>query len=356
MMLLPATRAIALVTTLAAAGCASHLLPGDAAQVSTVDIVQHIRCEARAGVEEAIRDAAAHGDEKRRHAERIVEVSAIGYDFNFVMEEGNGANLTELSFEKGYAPDGPKFAIRLNGGWTSPTKMRENTRIFRVIDKLSELRRAKCGGEMEAHSNPVHPITGAIGMAEVVKSYVELEILTDLGGVPSDKEIIVFSDALSYTTVLDAGASLVWSYPTSVGTIRLTKAGFSGSARRSDMHTLTVALARQIKDSPDRVPSIGKRIMVARELKWSRMNERLQRLPEPERRFQSEAERLRIATRAVQLSGAPGTLGIRDKRLQIYLDQRAASARNRVVFELDRRRLVEDDRAVASRVLNRPVP
>ena len=62
------------------------------------------------------------------------------------------------------------------------------------------------------------------------------------------------------------------------------------------------------------------------------------------------------AAAAVASKKAAATVGIRDKRLQIFLAQRSATARNRVLFELERRRRIDQDRGVAERVLGKAIP
>jgi hypothetical protein len=217
--------------------------------------------------------------------------------------------------------------------------MRSNTRIFRVIDRLQDLHTTDCRRAPKTQANLVYPITGSTGMAEVVRSYIELETITDLVSVGSTtfgskSEIVTFSDDLQFTTTLDMGASASWTFQSAVGSVRLTNATLSASVHRSDVHNVVVALARDAKDDPDRRPKIGMKIALRNAAK-----------EEP-----AKGERSALPIRA-----AP-TLGIRDKKLQNFLTQRMAVARNRVLFELERRRHVNEDRTVASRVLGKPVP
>ena len=350
---------LACTAAIALAGCASHLIPDDVTRVSTVDIVARIRCEARAGVAGALADAAAESEERRRHVQSIVAASTIGYDFTFQMEESNAATLTELSFEKGYSPDNSKFLLTLSGGWgpSQPNLARQNTRIFRVFDKLDALRDAKCDHKSEPGPNLMYPIAGSTGMEEVVRSYIELEALTDLGvAAKTDKEIIAFSDSLRYTTTLDLGTSLQWAYSSAVGTIKLTKATAAVSAHRKDVHKVDVALARDVRTDPDRVPRIGQRIAVANEIMFAKIDERRRSFDKRLSRSRERQIEREILQNAVQAPTEPSTLGIRDRRLQNFLTQRSAVARNRVLFELERRRKVFEDSVVTSRILGTPVP
>jgi hypothetical protein len=342
-----------LVTAFAAfglVGCSTHPLPQDVSNVSTVDIVKRIRCEAKDGIEDALAKASSQGDYQRRHVERIIKVTTIGYDFTFIMGEDNAAAVTELSFAKGYPPNAnsDNFKLTLNASWDNGgnQNMRKNTRTFRVIDRLQDLHSENCIGANTAQANLLYPITGSTGMAEVVRSYIELETVTNLGQVDSTQtatgkqEIVTFSDTLNFITTLETGASATWTFETRVGTVRLTNATLSGSASRTDNHTVVVVLARDAKDDPDRVSGAGPRVAAAHAARAARMAKEAKQEPP-------------VIT---PVSTAAPTLGIRDKRLQNFLTQRAAVARNRVLFELERRRHVDEDRVVASRVLNIPVP
>jgi hypothetical protein len=314
-------------------GCSTHPLPQDVARVSTVDIVRRIRCEAKDGLEAALQRATTQGALRRAHVERIVKLSTIGFEFNFKMSEDNRAAATELAFEKATSNPDEGFKLTLIADLnrdqkTAADNSRVNTRIFRVIDKLEDLHKARCNRVDTTRANPIYPITGSTGMAEVVRTYIELETITDLTvpGAAAGKEIVVFSDALDFTTTFEAGAASDWELGTKHGTFKLTHASLSGSARRKDAHSVTVALARDGGADPD--------------------------LPERARfaEFQRNA-----SARPRQLPQFP-IQGVRDKRLQIFLVQRSAVARNRILIELERRRHVNENRDVAARVLGQPVP
>ena len=161
-------------------------------------------------------------------------------------------------------------------------------------------------------------------LAEVVQTYIELEALTRLDQ-PGDRKpterITVFSDKLDFTTTLEAGTSTDWQFSTSVGTLRLTKASLSASALRKDLHSVTVALARD--GEPDLPPAPA-------------------------------ARSSRLATR--ELATGASIPFVRDKRLQIALAQKVSVARNKILIELERRRHVDENRDVAARVLGVQLP
>jgi hypothetical protein len=314
-------------------GCSTHPLPQDIARVSTVDIVRRIRCEAKEGMEAALQRATEQSALRRAHVERIVRLSTIGYDFKFTMSEDNRIAVNELTFEKAASRPGDGFKLTLladlNGDQkTANDNARVNTRIFRVIDKLEDLHKARCNRVATTRANLIYPITGATGMAEVVQTYIELEAIADLKD-PAAKpgsQMIAFSDELEFTTTFETGGHAELKLETTQGTFKLTKASLAGSARRIDNHKVAVSLARDASADPD--------------------------LPD---RAEFASGRRSVSAKAGLLPAFP-IQGVRDKRLQIFLVQRAAVARNRVLIELERRRYVDEDRNVAARVLGQAVP
>src|SRR5262245_57594363 len=169
-------------------GCSVHPLPQDVSYASTVDIVRRIRCEAKEGLDATLEKAASQGAANMKHVETIIDGTTIGFEFKFVIRENNKAEGGQLVFTREGAKPGESFEIildaSLNGAHGPDENTRKNTRIFRVVDDLRELRDARCGRRaMSAGPNLLYPITGSTGMAEVVRTYIELETLTDFAPV-----------------------------------------------------------------------------------------------------------------------------------------------------------------------------
>ena len=194
--------------------------------------------------------AALQGPLKTRHARKIIDATTIGFQFTFVMAEDNKAAITQLRLERETARTQESFQIIMDAKandtpGSDTNRTRHNTRTFRILDDLRELEAARCGRRAKsAEPNLIHPVTGSTGMAEVVSTYLELEMLTDLGS-RSDTTPITFSDNLSFTTTLEAGAAVNLELRTPVAGLKLTKASLSGSALRKDIHTVNVALTRE---------------------------------------------------------------------------------------------------------------
>lgn len=152
---------------------------------------------------------------------------------------------------------GAQPTLRLSAVVGADKNSRKNVRVFRAVDELKDLRDAPCGRRATAAGpNLVYPITGSTGMAEVVRTYIELEAMTDLAPNPNSGEMVTFSDDLEFTTTLEAGAALDLDLKTPVGSLRLSRATVTGYASRKDIHSVKVVLARDRKhrdvDLPDR--------------------------------------------------------------------------------------------------------
>jgi hypothetical protein len=216
------------------AGCSVHPLPEDliASRKNTYEIVQAIRCEAKRGVLEFAKDARFKG-------------AIIGYSFDFNITEDNEASAG-LTVQKKFT-DGSVFKVPWSGG--TAIKKREAVRQFTVIDKFDDLQKADCGGIDVASKNLAYPITGSIGLYEVVTTFSKIEtqtnflVLRDFKGL--ENNVAAFSDTLTFTTELKSGSLkpelTLESIPT--GKIVVTAASIGGSSGRKDVHSVTVALS-----------------------------------------------------------------------------------------------------------------
>src|SRR5262245_19245246 len=140
------------------AGCSVHPLPQDISNASTVDIVRRVRCEAQEGLKEALQNAASRGAKERKHVQKIVEGTTIGFEFKFIMNEANMAGIDEIKFK------GEDFELIFNATLNDGHKTdsvdnatRSNTRVFRVLDDLKDLAETRCGRRVRA-TQPNLPI------------------------------------------------------------------------------------------------------------------------------------------------------------------------------------------------------
>lgn len=258
------------------AGCSMHPLPEDVTRASTVDIVKKIRCEARAAI---IRRAVK--DEKRLGIENEIENinnknynnvkfckeknklkcllypdykdAAIGYDFKFTISEGDAA-AGNASFTFPFS-NGKAFL----GLGLGETKERKSDRSFLMVDMFWELL-AVPKKECEVSSvSWRYPITGEIGLDEVMHTYLRLLEVGTLGrkfggsagstkgsgGKPSGgggNKDVDFIDELTFTTSYDGKVSPSAEINPVIHDLRLTKVSASFGGDRKDIHKVTISL------------------------------------------------------------------------------------------------------------------
>ena len=133
--------------------CSMHPLPYDVSRVSTYDIVEKLRCEAKEGLRGVPYD------------HPILKHTVIGYDLTFDITEDNNLNNDALNFNRKGFTDGSHFDLDFAG---SATRKRENKRQFRILESLQRLNAADCS-DTATRANWIYPITGAIGLDEVLK-------------------------------------------------------------------------------------------------------------------------------------------------------------------------------------------
>lgn len=238
-----------LVLALGLLGCSVRPLPEGVSRASTFDIVERIRCEVLDGLKEGLRDVSTDA-RRRAKATAIIDATYIGYDFDFIIAEHSSAGSGRLEFKRA-GSIGDEKGLFLDLKAAASTR-RSNTRAFRVVDKLSALsaeRLEQCATATTV-ANGLYPIAGSTGMGEVVRTYIKLEMLTDLGeGKAADEgQIEVFSDELDFTTKLSVGVSPTLELNSVAGRFRLSHLSVTGAASRSDVHKVTVALARRPGD------------------------------------------------------------------------------------------------------------
>src|ERR1700747_2266444 len=116
-------------------GCSMHPLPNDVTRTTTYDIVQEIRCEAKAAVEQ-------YG--------RGIKGAAIVYQFTFDIDEHNDANAG-ISFL--YPGTSGMFNLSSTGALN---RERMGNRNFTITDSFDDLRKMNCTRDREV--NWVYPL------------------------------------------------------------------------------------------------------------------------------------------------------------------------------------------------------
>src|SRR5262245_6526378 len=214
-------------------GCSMHPLPENflLSRASTFDIVERIRCEAKAGLDRYRSD---------REAQKIIAATTIGYDFEFDMTEDNNAG-TESKPGKLTFTNKNKKGKGLDLDLTaSAERKRQNVRRFLIVEDLAKLSEAECSGP-PVRANWVYPIAGTIGMDEVVATYIRLEKLSDLvkpkdsdaisEGLLGSGKSVLFGDVLTFRTTLTAGAEPTLRLAPAKSRFRLTNASIVATAK-----------------------------------------------------------------------------------------------------------------------------
>jgi hypothetical protein len=270
--------------------CSIHPLPQDVARSTTVEIVQKIRCEAR----EAIIDVALNDlgrsdvkaflsqttskdqiikgriDQARKFLLPGLQRAAIGYSFKFSITEGNGASggtLFEMPFSNGSVAMGVSFG---------EDKKRKSERSFDLAEEFSQIL-----ADVNLNCEPGsidwrYPITGEIGLKEVIATYVRLsglrifppaelrgaangadsasdsDVKKQKRGAGQSRDVYEFTDELTFTTTYNAAVEPKLELKPVAHDFRLTKASALIGGRREDVHSVTVAL--KAGEAGDRKP------------------------------------------------------------------------------------------------------
>jgi len=262
------SRNAAILATFLLVSCAAHPLP-DNVTSDTVAIVQKIRCEARDAVmAELIRKINERGTPTDKEYARklkqkpslilkndrkslsnniknylnIYSEGAIGYNFNFDItvhtENGIGINLLN-PFSNGTR------TFDIGGGIT---RQNQGTRSFQIVDTFTDLAQLyvkkndkdSCSGL--APSNSLYPITGTIGLTEVVHTFVELNDVAGIEHKAAGDKTTTFSDAIEFQTIISGRINpKIELSPVKQG-LGLADASITNTWKRTDAHKVIIAL------------------------------------------------------------------------------------------------------------------
>jgi|SoiMethySBSTD1v2_1073268.scaffolds.fasta_scaffold48037_2 hypothetical protein len=321
---LPIKRGAILAALFTTLGCSMHPLPEDVSRKDTYDIVRKIRCEA------------AEGLSKFNLEDLIIVNTFIGYDFDFDITEKNnlgtdGARGTLTLEQKLLSPSGT-FKLDVK---PVAERSRQTQRTFRLIESLKDLKKLDYKKCAPIEANWAYPITGSIGINEVVETYIGLEKLTNFTELPNGKTVlipgpgsnkppVVFSDLLTYTTNFGASVTPELTLNSVAGSLKLTKATIGADATRKDIHKVTVALARNLAVQVD-----------GRSVTRVSLN-------------QGDREYLSMTAR----------YNARVSRNADAVARKTLTGSSQVLVELERRRTLSEDETATQRLLEilRPVP
>lgn len=252
--------------------CSIHPIPDDVVKDTTVSIVHKIRCEARQAMVDEILNLLVHeelGDENSRvlayklrngnltfkegdeyplndRLEIIIDRfrhAGIAYTFTFTITENN--NLTgDASLSMPFT--GGLLAIGLNAG---AKKQRLNERIVKLSDGFSDLvvnHEKFCKNAPKENDNYLYPITGNIGMDEVIATFKDF--------VNTTSKVGTFSDELTFTTALNAKVNPTVTLSKVVPKqLRLISSGIDANADRKDVHKVKLIFTDRRSKPPEKI-------------------------------------------------------------------------------------------------------
>ena len=260
---------LAMATSLLA--CSTHPLPDDISRETSVSIIRNIRCEARdefirqvarllarsqspivraAKPESVIEKPESISAHDREIAGTITKFTAIAiaYQFKFHITEENRKSASAsflLPFIASKPPaDRGNFGLGLGGG---VHLKRDATREISMVESFLELFRLDCSKASERQANLLYPITGTIGMGEIVSTFLKLGASGAGPSKPKQAALRIgspakFVDKLTFTTFLQGEVNpKIVLFP--VGdAFQLAQASASLAAERTDVHEMIVTL------------------------------------------------------------------------------------------------------------------
>lgn len=264
--------------------CSLHPVPNDVTGITTAEIVQKIRCEARDAVlsrasqwidsthNEAAKaqfDAFLHGEldikdfrsslftgEIRKTIEKF-ENSAIAYDFSFDMTVVNNldANVDLLKIFPNAS-----FTANIAGG---VDLSRQNIRSFSITDTFIGLAKnipsRYCLAYSEGDPNYLYPISGKVGVAEMVESFLDLNYV-NLDGPREKKGPPTMGDVITFTTKVYGSVSPKVVLVPLGHSLRTADASLNLSGGRTDAHKLVIGLSLPPTAEPENeTPKAGEK-------------------------------------------------------------------------------------------------
>ncbi|HEX2553549.1 MAG TPA: hypothetical protein VHL98_07610 [Microvirga sp.] len=187
---------------------------------------------------------------------------AIAYSFTFDITETNNAGAS-LGFAdpilRGLLPRG-SASLGLSA---SHNRERQNTRNFRMVDVARDIVTSYDDEHCTARApeNWHYPITGSIGLDELVRTFYRLNESGKLSAEGANP-VPTLADTLEFTTTLSGNAtSTVQLIPIRTG-FELTSAGANVGASRMDIHKVIIALtlpAKPVERAASRaVPAVAR--------------------------------------------------------------------------------------------------
>lgn len=235
-----------------------HPIPDDISHYDTAEIVWNVRCEAKETVKQRIDEVLDEEPELRGiDPEKVLKPqnfalisrvdpdlalkfqnymdSAIAYDFEFTINEQNN-KVASVGFLVPFLSGGTLGA----GAGAELHKSRTGERRFKTAEKFRELVKLDCDGFRKPDGNIVYPLTGSIGMARIMNTFINL---AEMGGGKDS-----FTDTLTFETRFVGNTGAILGLDAVPNQFRVVAAKADLDAERRDVHKLTVSLAFPLDD------------------------------------------------------------------------------------------------------------
>jgi hypothetical protein len=271
------------VLAVAGFGCSVHPLPDDISRESTYNIVVKIRCEARDQVFREVQALLSRSHSpiiKSMDPTKVIEnlafirktdpriaaiidkyrLSAISYGFDFTVTENN-TNHANADFIL------PFNTTTFSLGLTSKAELqRQGERKVDLVEVFQELGSLKCNDVSATGINIVYPVTGSIGMDEIIHSFfsvsesIPAQSTADDPVQPTDTVEGKFVDTLTFTTTLDSSLTptvkLAPLKPKQFQLMDVTNSTFE--SKRVDKHVVVVTLSFPVEPAAPAKGAAGK--------------------------------------------------------------------------------------------------
>jgi hypothetical protein len=270
------SRAAAILFSALVSACSIHPIPDDVTGITTSDIVRNVRCEARDAIRGKIVAVLGQveGDpaatrysallRKDRHlwlkfddrwfspevraALSKYEASGIAYNFSLNITEVNNIDPTIDIFSP---LSRGAFTSSIGGG---VDRTRQNARTFTITDTWLTLIKTVDDTYCEklAHvNNYLYPITGRVGIDEMIDTFVDLAQFDNLGAPKGDSgKPPTLADDLTFTTKLSLGGTPKVVFTPLARGVGLADANLGLTFSRQDVHEVTVGLSLPVQPTP----------------------------------------------------------------------------------------------------------
>ena len=238
-----------------------HPLPDDVSPQTTFSIVNNIRCEIKEQVRKRLQEEIDKSDHprvrqiraenvltpanlntlKRYAPETAIKIAKyqaiiIGYEFEFDIIEDNNNHVSMLGFE--WPLTKTNVGLNLHG---KANFKRKGRRTFAVSESFQDLALLDCSRATVEAPNLLYPITGSIGAAKIIDTYLALG--RSGARVVAGGKVGPFVDEIKFTTEIGGGTHPTITITAVPNHFRLINATASFSANRTDIHRVMIAIA-----------------------------------------------------------------------------------------------------------------